>query len=101
MVRKSKGYRTRSRKKLTKPIRKCGLSPLSRLLHTYEIGDKVLIKIDPSVHKGMPHPRFHGKIGTIMGFRGRALVVQVKDFNKLKTLIIRKEHAYPWGAKNG
>ena len=101
MVRKSKGYRTRSRKKLTKPIRKRGMSPLNSILHNYKIGDKVLIKIDPSIHKGMPHPRFHGKIGTVTGFRGRALEVQVKVLNKIKTLIIRKEHIHPWGAESG
>ena len=46
MVRKSKGYRSRTRKLLTKPIRKRGLAPLGKILYEYKLGEKVVIKID-------------------------------------------------------
>ncbi|MGQ4833301.1 MAG: 50S ribosomal protein L21e [Candidatus Asgardarchaeia archaeon] len=95
MVQKSKGYRTRTRKLLTKPIRKKGLHPLGKLLYQYKIGEKVIIKIDPSIHKGMPHKRFHGKIGRVIGFRGKGIIVEVKDFNKIKQIITLKEHLEP------
>ena len=95
MVQKSKGYRTRTRKLLTKPIRERGIHPLSKLLYQYKIGEKVIIKIDPSVHKGMPHKRFYGKIGTVVGFRGKAIIVEVEDFNKTKQIITLKEHLKP------
>jgi len=95
MVRKSKGYRSRTRKLLTKPIRKRGLAPLGKLLYEYKLGEKVVIKIDPSVHKGMPHKRFHGKVGRVIGFRGKAIIVEVKDFNKTKQIITLKDHLEP------
>jgi len=33
------------------------------------------VLIDPSIHKGMPHPRFHGKTAEVIGKRGRAFVL--------------------------
>ena len=43
----------------------------------------------------MPHPRFNGKIGEIIGRQGRAYVVQIRDGNKIKRLIVRSEHLRP------
>ncbi|MHA1207671.1 MAG: 50S ribosomal protein L21e [Candidatus Freyarchaeota archaeon] len=94
-MKKSKGYRSRTRKLLKKHVRERGLPPLSRILRVYEPGEKVSIVIDPSIHKGQPHKRFHGKIGTVVGKRGRAYVVSVKLGNSVKTLISRPEHLRP------
>jgi large subunit ribosomal protein L21e len=69
--------------------------PLGRLLREYTIGQKVDVIIDPSVPKGQPHRRFHGKVGTIMEKRGRAYVVGLKDGEKPKQLIVRPEHLVP------
>ncbi len=55
---KSKGPRRKSRSVLTKRVREKGKIGLSRLLAEYEVGDKIVIDIDPGVHKGMPHKRF-------------------------------------------
>ena len=96
MARKSKGYRSRTRKVLRRSPRERGKSGLSRLLRRYEPGSKVCIKIDPSFHKGMPHRRYHGKIGTIRDKRGRSYIVEVKVGGKEKTLIVRPEHLEPW-----
>jgi large subunit ribosomal protein L21e len=52
----------------------------------------VHVLIDPSIHKGMPHPRFHGKTGEVVGMRGRAFVLLVTDGNATKTLITLPEH---------
>jgi large subunit ribosomal protein L21e len=35
----------------------------------YPVGSKVVIDIDPSVHKGMPHKRYQGKVGVVLGRR--------------------------------
>ena len=72
---RSKGYRRKSRSTLRKKARTRGLQPLGRLLHRYETGDKAVIKIDPSVHKGMPHHRYHGRVGVVSAQRGRAYVL--------------------------
>jgi large subunit ribosomal protein L21e len=40
----------------------------------------------------MPHLRFHGKTGTVIGNQGRAFVLAVKDGDKIKTVLARPEH---------
>jgi len=91
----SKGFRSGTRQILRKRPRERGLPPLSRILYKYEIGEKAVIKIDPAIHKGMPHPRFHGKVGVIIEKRGRAYVLEIRDGNKLKKIIARPEHLRP------
>jgi len=96
MVKAPKGLRHRTRKLLRKHIREKGaIPPLSLLLHGYKIGDKVHIKINPAIHKGMPHRRYHGKTGTIIGKRGKCYIVEVYLGDKRKTIIVRPEHIRP------
>lgn len=92
MVRTSKGLRRKTRKVLSKSPRSRGLSPITHEFQDFDEGDKVNIVIDPSVHRGMPHSRFHGKTGTVVGTQGRAFVVKVKMGGKQKTVISRPEH---------
>ncbi len=97
MVKHSKGYRTRSRSLLRKSPRERGaVPPLSRLMYTYNLGDQVVIKINSSVHAGMPHRRYQGKVGKIVGRRGRAYEVSVTLGEKEKVLLIRPEHLVPY-----
>jgi large subunit ribosomal protein L21e len=91
-MKKSKGYRANTRQLLRKRTREKGKIGLSRLLHEYEPGEKVVIKIEPAVHKGMPHRRYHGKIGVVKEKRGRAYVLDVTQGDKTKTIIVRPEH---------
>lgn len=86
------GRRIKTRNLLRKNVRERGIKPPSYLLQDYKPGDRVVLKYDPSVHKGMPHRRFHGKIGIVIGKRGVAYVLQVVDRDKTKTLIARPEH---------
>jgi len=88
-----KGYRNKSRKRHRKNVRNRGLGSIEKYLVDYEVGNKVDVITDPSKHKrGMPHRRFHGKTGTIIGQRGRCYLVDVKLGNSKKILIIGKEH---------
>ncbi|MCW4020670.1 MAG: 50S ribosomal protein L21e [Candidatus Bathyarchaeota archaeon] len=89
---KSKGFRKKTRSLLRKKPREHGKIGLSRLLRGYEPGDKVVIKIDPSVHKGMPHRRYHGKVGVIVSRRGRAYEVSVTQGDAVKEIVVRPEH---------
>jgi large subunit ribosomal protein L21e len=74
-------------------VRDRGLGSVEKYLIDYELNDKVDIITDPSRHKrGMPHSRFHGRTGTVVGQRGRCYLVEVKLGNSIKTLIIGKEH---------
>ena len=92
---RSKGFRRSSRSILRKKPRERGLQPIGRVLHDYKMGDKVVIKIDSSTHKGMPHPRYQGKIGVIEEKRGRAYVVKMVEGGKIRTIISRPEHIKP------
>ena len=95
MVKKSKGYRSRTRILLKKEPRERGKLGISRLLHNYLSEEKVSIKIDPSVHKGMPHRRYQGKIAKIIERRGRSYIIEVPVKSVKKTLILRPEHLKP------
>ena len=89
---KSRGFRKKTRSLLKKKPRERGKLGLSRLLRTYEPGEKVVIKIDPSVHKGMPHRRYQGKVGVIVSKRGRAYEINVTQGDAVKEVIVRPEH---------
>jgi len=40
----------------------------------------------------MPHPKFHGLTGTIVGKRGNSYLVKIRDKKKEKIIISRPEH---------
>jgi large subunit ribosomal protein L21e len=89
---KSHGPRRKSRSVLTKRVREKGKLGLSRLLVQYEVGDKVIINIDPGVHRGMPHKRFQGKVGTIVEKRGKSYVLDLPQRKTSKYVIAGPEH---------
>jgi large subunit ribosomal protein L21e len=64
-------------------------------MREYEPAEKVVIKLNASVHKGMPHRRFHGRIGVIAEKRGRSYIVNVSQGNAMKEIIVRPEHITP------
>ena len=92
MVKASHGLRRKGRKVLKKSPRARGLSPITHEFVQFEVGEKAHIHLDPSIVRGAPHVRFHGKTGTVMAAQGRAYDLSVKDGNKLKTVISRPEH---------
>src|SRR5512136_3065530 len=92
MVKSSKGIRSRTRGIMSKPPRKRGQNSIARCFTKYEVGDKANIVIDPAMHKGQPHKRFHGQTGEIIGRRGAAYLLAVQEKGKLKTAIARPEH---------
>jgi len=88
----SKGFRRGSRQILRKKPRERGMQPLGRILHKHSVGDKVVVKIEPSIHGGMPHVRYYGKVGVVAEKRGQAYVIEMKNGGKNRKLIIRPEH---------
>jgi large subunit ribosomal protein L21e len=92
---KSRGFRRKSKQTLTKKPRERGLQPLGRLLHEYEEGEKVVVKIDSAIQKGMPHTRYQGRVGVVFEKRGRAYVVRMPEGGKVRDLIILPEHITP------
>ncbi|MEM0015399.1 MAG: 50S ribosomal protein L21e [Zestosphaera sp.] len=93
MVRTSHGYRHRTRKLLRKNVRERGaIPPLSQVLKEYKVGDKVYITPNPAIHDALPHRRYIGKVGVVIGKRGRAYIVELHLGDKRKTLITYPEH---------
>jgi len=86
------GMRKKTRDKLSKTVRTRGISPVVRAIQEFKEGDKVHVLIDPSKHKGMPHPKFHGRTGEIVGKRGRAFILKITDGKSSKTVISIPEH---------
>ncbi|MCK4313450.1 50S ribosomal protein L21e [Candidatus Bathyarchaeota archaeon] len=95
-MKKSKGFRAGTRRLLKKKPRERGKLSLSKLLYEYELGGRVVVVIDSSVQKGMPHRRYHGKVGTVIEKRGRSYVVSVTQGKALKQIIVRPEHLEPY-----
>jgi large subunit ribosomal protein L21e len=92
MAKRSRGTRSKSRQILRKRARGSHLNRITRTLQEFEEGEKVSIVLDSSVQKGMPHPRFHGKTGSITEKKGDAYFVRIRDGRKIKHIIARPEH---------
>ena len=92
MAKRSKGFRSKSRYKMLKEHREKGMPPVTHTLREYAEGTPVAVVINPSVHKGMPHPRFQGLTGLVAGKQGVAFVVKVRVGGMTKTLVARPEH---------
>ncbi|HUI86282.1 MAG TPA: hypothetical protein VLY21_03915 [Nitrososphaerales archaeon] len=88
---KSHGYRRRTRS-LLKSRQKRGLSSV---LREYTPEDRVVVRIDPSQVKGMPHRRFQGLVGVVKEAGRRTVTIRVPVGNKSKTVVARKEHVVP------
>ena len=67
------------------------------LLREYEPNQRALVIIDPRQHKGLPHRRYHGKVGIVSEVGRRAITLRIKLGNKTKTLITRYDHVKPFG----
>lgn len=90
MVIKSRGFRSGTRKSLHKK-RRLRIS-LTTFMQKFKIGDKVMISPQPVSQKGMPTPRFRGKVAQVLSARGKSYILELKDGGKRKTIISRPEH---------
>ena len=90
---RSHGFKHKSRSIMTKRT----IRGVSFLLREYHVGDKALVIIDPRQHKGLPHRRYHGKVGTVNSVGRRSVTLGIKLGNKMKTLITRFDHIKPFG----
>lgn len=68
------------------------MSPPQRSIAEYESGQKVHLKIDPSIPDGRFHPRFNGQTGEVVEKQGRAYKIQISDRGKEKTLFANPAH---------
>ena len=92
MAMKIGSARRKTRYTLQKDRNAKGKISISRYFKQFKVGDKVCLKAEPAVQKGMYFRRFHGMIGTITGRAGKNYTVEVSDQGKKKTQIVHPVH---------
>ncbi|RME31183.1 50S ribosomal protein L21e [Candidatus Woesearchaeota archaeon] len=92
MVTRIGGTRRKTRGIFTKPKQLRGKVSLRRYLQEFKPGDKVALKAEPSIQKGIYFRRFHGKIGVVKRKNGSCYDVEIKDLGKTKTVIVHPVH---------
>ena len=92
MVTRIGGSRRKTRYKLKKTNRQKGKISLSKYFQSFKEGEKVLLHAEPAIQAGMYHPRYHGKVGIVVGKQGRCYKVDLKDHNKKKQMLVHPVH---------
>ena len=93
MVQRIGGFRRKTRNKLKKSIRQKGKVSLTKYFQSFKDGERVLLKAEPAVQKGMYFPRYHGLSGVVKEKRGNCYAITIKDHRtKEKTLIVHPVH---------
>lgn len=92
MAKRVGGFRRKTRSKLKKNVRERGKISIRKYFQSFNIGDKVILKAEPAVQKGMYFPRYHAKHGVVKGKAGKCYEVMINDQKKEKTLIVHPVH---------
>ena len=82
----------KTRHKFTQHYRKKGKVPLSQYFQVLNKGEKVNLKINPTIQNGRFFPRFHGLTGTVTGRKGFCYEVKIKNGGKEKTVYVHPIH---------
>lgn len=89
---KSHGKRKRTRSKFRRSAKHL---TIAQLLRSFEVGTRVHIQLDSSVHSGLPDKRFVGLTGTITGKQGKnGVLVLINVGNALKQIIVHPAHLF-------
>lgn len=92
MTKRIGGFRRKTRHKLKKAPSEKGKISMTAYFQKLEKGQSVVLKLEPSTHKGMFLPRFYGKTGVVGKKQGNCYEVMIRDGNKPKTLIVHPIH---------
>ena len=92
MAKRIGGARRKTRGWTKKNVRRRGKLSLTKYFQTFDQGDKVVLKLEPSIQGGMYPRRVHGKTVVVAGQRGRCYFVNVNDQGKDKKLIVHPVH---------
>jgi len=92
MTKRIGGFRRKTRHKLSKSIREKGKISVSRYFKEFSVGDRVVLKAEPSIQKGMYEPVYHGKSAVVMGKKGRAYEVVISDKGVEKKFFVHPVH---------
>ena len=85
-------FRRKTRHKLSKKPSDKGKFSIRDFLRPFKVGDRVVLKAEPAIQKGMYFPRFHGKEGIVNGKKGNCYEILIKDFKKEKIVVVHPVH---------
>jgi len=88
---KAKGIRKKTRNKFKRGANTPRLTVRDQL-REIPVGTTVHISIDSSVHASLPHQRYQGLTGKVIGKRGKAMVVSVNLGNASRQLTVNSAH---------
>ena len=92
MVTRVGGNRRGTRQIMRKRQGLHGKVSLRTYLQQLELGDKVGLVCESSVHKGIYYKRFHGKIAVVTKKQGFCYEVTLKEGGKNKKLVVHPVH---------
>ncbi|MCX8200009.1 MAG: 50S ribosomal protein L21e [Candidatus Micrarchaeota archaeon] len=87
MVKRSRGTLST----YTRSLKSQGKLGVTKIFKVFKEGDKVTICLKAG-HGGMPHPRYRGKHGIIVGRQGSSYIVEIQDGGMKKRLISQPVH---------
>jgi large subunit ribosomal protein L21e len=91
-MKRTGGFRRKTRSKLSKNVRDRGKFSIRKFFQKLIENEKVYLNAEPSIQKGMYHPRFHNKVGKVVGKQGSNYYVEIKDGNKKKKILVHPVH---------
>lgn len=83
MRRRTRGFRLKPRDK--------GKVKIRNQMRVFKEDDLASISINPS-YQNIPHPRYQGRTGRIVGNQGRAYYLEIRDGGKTKRILVTPEH---------
>jgi len=76
----------------TKKLKKSRKLTAGDFNKTFKPGDKVVLDPKPYYKSGIPHHRYRGRTGVVVGKRGNAYEVEILDGKKRKSFIVLPLH---------
>jgi len=92
MVTRLSGVQKRAKRKLTKPTRRKGKVSFTKYFQELNEGDKVSLRVESAVRKGIYPMQFHNKVGVVRAKKGKCYEVSIMDGSKEKLLHIHPVH---------
>lgn len=92
MAKRIGGNRRKTRGIFKKNYKAKGKVSLTKYFKEFKVGDKIVLKAEPAVQKGIYFPRFHGKSGIVKGKKGDCYEIAIKDNKKEKSVTVHPVH---------
>ena len=92
MAKRIGGSRRKTRHMSKKPVQRRGKISITKTLQELKPGQKVVLKMESGVQKGLYYRRYHGKTGVVEGKKGNAYLIKVKDGRLSKTVTVGAVH---------